>query len=402
VRLRAVAFVASLALLVTACSGGGSSKSESSTTTAPKPVAFTGGGDFYAPPDPLPKVKPGVLLRYERVPELKLGGGTAYRVMYTSRSVDDRPIAVTGIVIVPPGKAAAGSRRVVTIAHGTTGVADECAPSKNPARGELALTGPFVEAGYVVALSDYEGMGTPGRHPYLVGPSEGRGVVDAARAAAQVPGSEAGKDVAILGYSQGGHGALWANQVAARYAPELHVVGTVAGAPATELPTYFAAAAGGRAAGFVMLMVAGFNAAYPELRPDQVLTPRGVDELGAVDHGCTADVLKHYSGIGGALFRPGAAKVEPWAKEIAASNPGQVTTRDPILILHSRADDVVPVVLSQILFTRLCGLGQVVERRVYEKGQGHVGAAPDAFRDALAWINDRFAGRSPVSTCPKG
>ena len=41
----------------------------------------------------------------------------------------------------------------------------------------------LVDAGYVVAATDYEGLGTPGVHPYLVGESEGRSVLDAARAA---------------------------------------------------------------------------------------------------------------------------------------------------------------------------------------------------------------------------
>ena len=125
---------------------------------------------------------------------------------------------------------------ILTIAHGTTGIADACAPSTGPARTELALMGPAIDAGYLVAMSDYEGLGTPGRHPYLVGESEGRGVLDAARAAGQLPDADPGEQLAIFGYSQGGHGALWAGQLAPEWTPELELVGTVAGAPATEMP----------------------------------------------------------------------------------------------------------------------------------------------------------------------
>lgn len=85
---------------------------------------------------------------------------------------------------------------------------------------------------------------------------------------------------------------------------------------------------------------------------------------------------------------------------VQAEQPRQVKTADPILIIHSKQDSTVPVALSEILFNRMCGLGQVVERRIYDQGQSHVQAAPDAYRDALAWLADRFDGKAAASTCP--
>ena len=85
---------------------------------------------------------------------------------------------------------------VVTWAAGRAGLADLCAPSKQPdiasgtsgagigyPRALIPMLQTFLDAGYVVAATDYEGLGTPGLHPLLVGESEGRGVLDAARAA---------------------------------------------------------------------------------------------------------------------------------------------------------------------------------------------------------------------------
>ena len=43
---------------------------------------------------------------------------------------------------------------------------------------------PLIVQGVVVAATDYEGLGTPGPHPYIVGASEGHSVLDAAVAAA--------------------------------------------------------------------------------------------------------------------------------------------------------------------------------------------------------------------------
>jgi hypothetical protein len=42
----------------------------------------------------------------------------------------------------------------------------------------------------------------------------------------------------------------------------------------------------------------------------------------------------------------------------------------------------------------------VVERRVYENGDGHGAAAPGAVADGAAWIQQRFAGEPAISTCP--
>ena len=74
-------------------------------------------------------------------------------------------------------------------------------------------------------------------YPYLVGDSEGRATLDAARAAVNLPQASASKNVAVWGWSQGGQGALFAGQLAPIYAPELKLVGVAAAAPAGELAT---------------------------------------------------------------------------------------------------------------------------------------------------------------------
>ena len=56
--------------------------------------------------------------------------------------------------------------------------------------------GAYLKAGYAVAETDYEGLGTPGVHPYLIGSSEGRSVLDIVRAAREID-PRVGKSVAI-------------------------------------------------------------------------------------------------------------------------------------------------------------------------------------------------------------
>ena len=100
-------------------------------------------------------------------------GASAYRVLYRSTGLKGEPIFVSGVVIVPQGDPPPGGRPIVAWAHPTSGITPRCAPS-------LAIflfqqiqgLRSFVERGYVVAATDYPGLGTPETHPYLVGDSE--------------------------------------------------------------------------------------------------------------------------------------------------------------------------------------------------------------------------------------
>src|SRR5947208_1260634 len=85
-------------------------------------------------------------------------------------------------------------------------------------------TGP---AGYAVVRTDYQGLGTPGIHQYLVGTAEGRSTLDIVRAARKLDSRVSGR-TAIAGHSQGGHAALWGAALAPKWTPELNLRGTVA------------------------------------------------------------------------------------------------------------------------------------------------------------------------------
>ena len=165
-------------------------------------------------------------------------GATAHKVLYRSTKPDGTPIAVSGIVIVPAGQAPAGGWPIVAWAHPTTGVVPRCAPSLaiflfQPIAGSRRL----LEGGYAIAATDYPGLGTPGPHPYLVGESEARAVINSVRAARSFAGLENSNRFAVWGHSQGGQASLFTGMIAKTYAPELQLVGVAAAAPATDLAT---------------------------------------------------------------------------------------------------------------------------------------------------------------------
>lgn len=369
--------------------------------TPPPPTEHVGSVEgFYQTPDPVPAYPPGTLLQYQRIDDLDIGGSSAYRIMYVSRSLQGEPIAVTGTSLVPLAAAPPDGRRLLGMAHGMTGIADQCAPSKAPNVSEVVLTGSFVEAGYLVSMTDFEGLGTPGRHPFVVGESEGRSTIDAIRAAGQLPDANAGNQLALAGYSQGGHGSLFAGQLTDEWAPELDHVATFSGAPGTELDVIAAVVPDvPNLAGVFYMGVAGFNAAYPEADLSLLLTPQGIEELDVVDQGCSGHVYQHYAGLNpDDLLQPGYTEVEPWATLTQENNPGHEATEAPIFVFHSTEDELIPYQLSEIMMDRMCSNGQVIERVTPAAG-GHGGATPAAYQAAFDWIQARFEGEPVNSSC---
>lgn len=364
------------------------------------PVALGPDDDLYTPPDPLPAGAHGTLLTYQEVEPSTFPSARTVRILYLSQDLHGQPIAVSGVVFVPLADAPAAGRPVVGLAHATTGLADECAPSRTMG-AEIPLLGPFTEAGQAVVVSDYAGLGTPGRHPYLVGASAGRSVLDAVLAAQQLPDADLGDRVGLAGYSQGGQGALWADRLAASWAPDLEVVGTVAGAPATELGSILSRPTEVPFSGFVPMVVSGLAAASSLVDPASYLTPAGLEVQRVAETGCLADVEEAVAGLDAAdLVLPGAAGSTAWSSAAAANDPGLAPGTGPVLILHSEADDTIPVATSEAVAERLCAAGQDVERRVMTDGADHVVGAVGSYAQALPWLEARFAG-DPVSatTC---
>ncbi|NNP75281.1 triacylglycerol lipase [Acinetobacter sp. Ac_3412] len=146
----------------------------------------------------------------------------------------------TSLLFVPGGPTPAGGWKIVAWAHGTTGVADQCAPSRNETNPAIKdMISQFLAAGYVVVAPDYEGLGEPsGRelHPFLNVKSEAYSITDAVVAARYYlagQGKLLSRQWMTVGHSQGGQAALGAAQYQSR--AKLDYKGTIAVAPASNL-----------------------------------------------------------------------------------------------------------------------------------------------------------------------
>jgi hypothetical protein len=397
-------------LLIAACSSDDAKSGAPAVSSSAPPTAGTipapaGLPDFYSVPDPLPPGKPGDVVKTEPIASTKLHG-TMTRVMYHSRSLQDHDIVVTGLIAVPTAPPPADGYPVISWAHGTTGLADKCAPSLSP-DGYAELANNLLDAGYVVVGTDYEGLGTPGRHPYVVGESEARGTLDIVRAARALPEVHASDRYLAWGHSQGGHAVMFVLHIASTWAPELHLVGVVAGAPPSQLGLIYAALQNSPFKHYLLMAGAGFNAAYGDTAAplDAVLTQTGIDALPAVDEGCAGDVARATADLPTSSVTKGDPNNVPeWAKLLKDNDPGQFTSPGavPLVIIQGGNDEQIPVVSTSLLFDQLCKIGQVEQRWIYP-GQSHAGVIGPSFGDMLTWINHRFAGEpAPDATAPTG
>jgi hypothetical protein len=67
-------------------------------------------------------------------------------------------------------------------AHGTVGIADVCAPSwAGRSERDITYLNHWLDQGYAVVASDYQGLGTGGGHPYLIARPEASSVLDSVR-----------------------------------------------------------------------------------------------------------------------------------------------------------------------------------------------------------------------------
>jgi acetyl esterase/lipase len=393
------------AAVTTVASSGPESVDTSATIELPLPAPE--GDAFYAPPDPIPGSANGDLI-WARALEPAPAGTVAWQVLYRSESISGSPIAVSGVVMGPAGSdAGADLRPVLSWAHGTTGLADRCAPSREfgGEGSQSLLASAVVTLGYTFVATDYEGLGTPGVHPYLVGQSEGRGVLDIVRAAAQLAGAGVSLEspVAIFGHSQGGHAALMAGELAATYAPELDVVGTVAVAPPGDIALIergSSSAGPFLTGGFSLMIDAGFAAAYPDLPVDALIGGDGIDALDVlarIADTCTTEAFELGAELPG-IQRDGSSNAQ-WLEVYEANSPGNVAPSAPVLITHGSADDVVPPVLSELIEADYCALGVPVQRTLYD-GADHSSVMIVGLLTVQSWLADRLAGEPAPTSCP--
>lgn len=349
--------------------------------------------------------EPGGILRVTPLAGGGPGNADAFRVLYRSTAPDGEPIEVSGAFFVPQGPPPPGGRPVIAWAHPTTGIAHACAPSAMPdVAGMIWNLREMLIRGYVVAATDYPGLGTPGQHPYLIGVSEGRAVLDSVRAARNLPDAAAGDRFAVWGHSQGGHAALFAGEIATGYAPELKLVGVAAAAPATYLAALFDDDIGTPTGKMLTAMTLYSWSRLFRLPLNDLVAPEAVPAFDRTAEACM-ESLAEFEVIDqdelplqNNFLIADPTKLEAWRAIMDRNTPGRAPPGAPVFLAQGLADTTVhPDVTARFMKT-LCRQGAKVDYEGFP-GVSHGFIARDAARDAIAWMTERFEDAPPRNDC---
>lgn len=366
------------------------------------------GPDFYVPPAQLP-ANPGDVIRTFDVPLADRADVTGTAVLYRSTGATGAANAVSGTVYVPDAAwTGGGSRPVVGFGPGTQGTGDPCAPSQTMPAGtyyELNTVNALLDEGWAVAITDYEGMGTPGNPTYIVKDAEAHALLDVVRAAQRLPdsGLSASSPVGLFGYSQGGQATAAAAEIEATYAPELNIQGAVAGGTPSELQEVsdHLDSDGNAFFSFLAFAALGLDTAYGELDLASYLNAEGqalFAEATTGDGVCLGDGLALGAGKHIADLTTSSPLATPaWQARIAEQRIGTAAPAVPVFVYHGSNDQVIPPGQTDALRDAWCGLGADVVFESYPVD--HLAGVTAGTTDAAEFLAARFAGQALPATC---
>ncbi|WP_246010877.1 lipase family protein [Nocardia mexicana] len=363
---------------------------------------------FYRPPDGFERLPDGTVLR-SRIVEIALFGlvplrVSAWQLLYRTRDRRGAPEAAVTTVLLPHGAAPDRSRPLVSFQCAIDAVAPQCFPSYALRRGARALGAipqlelPLIVAalarGWAVSVPDHGGAGGH----FGVAREPGYRALDGVRAALTFGplGLGATTSIALWGYSGGGLATAWAAELAADYAPELSIVGAVAGSPVGDPGRAFERLNGTWFAGFAMVFTAGLCRGYPQLAAvlRAHLRPRYLDMLAKAEVTATLPLLaklarrnvdKHSSGGLTTLIET------PVMQEILADiRPGGTAPAMPLLVLQGVNDEVIAAADVDGLVLRYAGAGARV-RYLRDRLSTHLPLEFLGIPVMADWIADRFA-----------
>ncbi len=339
-----------------------------------------------------------------------------YRIRFASTYRDGEPIVIVSQFFVPKVDEPTAFPVFVNGA-GSTGIADQCAPSREQAGVEnwgsyrlYMLT--MAAQGFLAAQPDYAGFNDPDRvQPYYVSEMAGRVVLDTSRAvlnwSAETDGpATAEPAVIIAGYSQGGQTVFAAKDMIAEYAPDVPLIGIIGFAPVTNMASHM----------LTLSPVAPYRiAAYAEYYgaeqadASRVFTDYWLPTMAEdVMSKCVFDAVGYWSRNPAELYRPEILdgllndtldEVYPELDALLDLNsPGFVTNDLPALIVQGTEDATIPMPVHEAFVEDYCDAGNYLNELMYQ-GETHFHLREVSYTDVLGWIDGALAGDFPENVC---
>ncbi|HTW12938.1 MAG TPA: lipase family protein [Solirubrobacteraceae bacterium] len=349
----------------------------------------------------LAKLAPGALIRIESMDAYLMPGvrlrARVQRMLYRSTGAVGEPTAVSGVLMLPDRPRRHGPTPLVGFAIGTHGIGDHAAPSRLLSTGrdwEASLMAHVLARGFAVAITDYQGLGTPGDHAFMVGRVLGANVLDAMRAACNLAPDELAIEApaGVMGYSEGGAAAAWAAQLQPVYAPEITLAGVAAGAAAADMELAGPGLDGSFFSFFLAYGAIGYAAAYPELELDPYLTTKALAQITMLRESNIFQAAVHGPRFARAdrLTEPNVMELPEWRARLAENRLGASAPAAPVLLHHARHDQIVSYAHSRQLQQEWQALGAQVTLRITRGGLDHLTGAVVGTPIALEWLTQQL------------
>ncbi|NWA08557.1 alpha/beta fold hydrolase [Pseudomonas gingeri] len=378
----------------------------------PLPVAADAGiPAFYQWTDKLPG-KPGQLLRTETLaPQQGLAAaGQNIRILYTSTDGVGKPLpnVVSGALFIPRGTPPKGGWPLMAWAHGTVGSADVCAPSlTRRSERDRHYLDHWLAQGYAIVATDYQGLGTPGPHPYGLTRPLAYNTLDSIRAVAHGD-FQLSTRVVVFGQSQGGRAAFATAVYASTYAPDLDIVGVVAtGTPYAAVHQRAADRERSNAHGSVvptfaynLLRLDTARLLDPSFVPSDYLSEQAIPTYELSQRGCLHEIEQQV--MANQLTFDNSFKRSPRAAFAAVTRSAAYPTLKsdiPVFIGTGGQDRDVFVPDQKALVRDACAAGDRIEWHLYPQ-LDHSATVNGSLPDSTRFVAKAFAGEWIAGNCP--
>jgi hypothetical protein len=369
---------------------------------------------FYSYRGSLAHTVRGTVLRTRTVTIAANGSPTpisATQVLYRTTGQLGQATATVATVIRP--SLTVGPTKVVAYQTAYDALGSQCDPSYTlqggnssygTAQAEEQLVLAYVNAGYTVVVSDYEGE----QLDWGAGQESGYGTLDGVRAAEHALGlAAATTPVGMVGYSGGSIATDFASELAPAYAPELDIVGAAEGGVPVDYFHNLTYINGDRDwAGVIPAVLVSLARAY-DITFGPFLSPYGLSVTNQVRAECINNFAGNYPGLTiQKLLKP---RYQDYKKlhdfvaigdQLIMSRTG--TPRGPLFIGVGNADGTGDGIMvaadDEALAHTFCQRGVSVQFNVYS-GDNHTQAAVPFEQGALSFLTRRVNGLPVPNGC---
>ncbi|MDY2979309.1 MAG: lipase family protein [Lawsonella sp.] len=356
----------------------------------------------------------GKLLRSRKLPAFLVPGGSATQMVFSTRDTFNRPTYATAVLVKPANFPKNG--KVVVFNDFINSLGIGCQPSfsysnLNPewnTRSFIAMWYAAIAAryGYALLIPDHEGM----KAAYTANILAGHIVLDAVRAMKNTPSFGMQRSwTGMLGYSGGSMVSLWAANLRAEYAPDVHFGAIAVGGTPTDLQ-YYGVRFGNRpndAFGLAFASLVGLEREYPRsMRVTPRLSKHGKNKMRVLKDACSPRLLQSLKGesvntiFSGVSLNPAQ---ERSAFRVLRENSLYYDQRHPtrgtkLYVFGSRTDIGAPIRPLRATMHRYCATGSRIQY-VEVNDPNHVSTAFYNIPAAAQWLFQMSNGGKMRNDC---